>query len=61
MKPWKTLFIHTMDLENVQKNMKKEKGEVIGHQVSSNKMSKSLHVNNRLVVAMGGVFHRDGS
>jgi hypothetical protein len=46
MKPCKTLFIHTMDLKNVQKNMKKEKGEFIGHQVSSNKMSKSLHVKN---------------
>jgi len=32
----KNLFKHTLDLENVQRNKKKDKGEVIGRQVSSN-------------------------
>jgi hypothetical protein len=37
MKPCKTLFTNTpIDLENVRKNKKKEKGEVTGPQVSSN-------------------------
>jgi len=30
------IYKHTVDLENVQKNKKKEKGEVTGPQVSSN-------------------------
>jgi hypothetical protein len=34
---------HTIDLENVQRNKKKEKGEFIRHQ---NYMSKSFHVKN---------------
>jgi hypothetical protein len=38
MKPCKTLFIHTVDLENVQMNKKREKGEFTGCQVSSNWM-----------------------
>ncbi len=36
IKPCKTLFIHTVDLKNVQNKKKKEKGEFIGHQISSN-------------------------
>jgi hypothetical protein len=42
-------------LENVQKNKKKEKGEVTGGQVSSNQMSKSLHVKNQ-PPAVGGPY-----
>jgi hypothetical protein len=30
------IYKHTLDLENVQKNKKKEKGEVTGGQVNSN-------------------------
>jgi hypothetical protein len=51
MNPCKPLIINTIvDLENVQRNKKKEKGEVTGHQVSSNYMSKSLYIKNRLPV-----------
>jgi hypothetical protein len=42
---------HTIvDSENIQKNKINEKGEFIGHQVSSNKISKSFHVNNCLSI-----------
>jgi hypothetical protein len=47
MQPCKILFIkHIEDLENVQRNKEKEKGESAGCQVSSSKMSKSLHIKN---------------
>jgi hypothetical protein len=62
---------HIVDLENVRRNKKKEKGEFSGCQVSSNYMSNKIfrwlvgvgHISpcqkliacNRLVVLMGGV------
>jgi len=30
------IYKHTVDLENVQRNKKKDKGEITGRQVSSN-------------------------
>jgi hypothetical protein len=50
MQSFKTLFINTLDLENVQGNKKKEKGEFTKHWVNPNWMSKSLHVKNWLPV-----------
>jgi len=51
MKPCEPLLINTfVNLENEQRNKRKEKGEVTGHQVSSNYMSKSLYIKNRLPV-----------
>jgi hypothetical protein len=35
---------HTIDLENIEKNFLKEKGEFTRCQITSNYMSKSLHV-----------------
>ncbi len=37
---------HIVDQENVQKDKKKEKGKFTRCQVSSNQMSKPIHVKN---------------